>query len=224
MTKIAPTKAQTALLSPFLGLSLESIHVPATRSEFETATAEIKAAGVVGFDTESKPTFVKDEKSEGPHIVQFALHSKAYIFQLHQPDCQPFLAELLASDTVLKVGFGLASDRGQIQNKLGVKLGGVLDLSSVFRTQGYRNATGVRAAVAIVFNQKFHKSKRLTTSNWAMPTLSASQLLYAANDAYAALKVQAALELLKAPPEFASEFASEFVSEPAPDLLCKTHA
>jgi ribonuclease D len=197
MTKIAPTKAQTALLSPFSGLSLESIHVPVTRSEFESATAEIKAAGVVGFDTESKPTFAKYEKSEGPHIVQFALHGKAFIFQLHHPDCQPFLIELLASDAVLKVGFGLASDRGQIHNKLGVKLGGVLDLSSVFRKEGYRDATGVRAAVAIVLNQKFHKSKRVTTSNWAMPKLSTSQLLYAANDAYAALKVQAALKLLE---------------------------
>jgi ribonuclease D len=69
----------------------------------------------------------------------------------------------------------------------------VLDLSTVFRQDGYKNTTGVRAAVAIVLNQKFHKSKKVTTSNWAAPQLTESQLIYAANDAFGALKVLTAL-------------------------------
>ena len=32
----------------------------------------IQAAGVVGFDTESKPVFTKGGKSDGPHVVQIA--------------------------------------------------------------------------------------------------------------------------------------------------------
>ena len=51
-----------------------------------------------------------------------------------------------------------------------------------------------RAAVAIVFERRFIKSKRTTTSNWALPQLGSSQLLYAANDAWAALRVHQALE------------------------------
>ena len=58
MKKVAPTKAEIALLEPFIGLTLERIHVPTSREEFASAAAEIKAAGIVGFDTESKPTFV----------------------------------------------------------------------------------------------------------------------------------------------------------------------
>ena len=53
--KIAPTKEQMLLLPPFDGLTRAQIFVPATEAEFLEAASEINAAGVVGFDTESKP-------------------------------------------------------------------------------------------------------------------------------------------------------------------------
>ena len=120
MKKIAPTKDEIALMEPFVGLTLEHIHVPITEEEFASATAAIRAAGIVGFDTESRPTFVVGDVSEGPHVVQFALHDKAYLFQVHRTEGLPFLVELLHSDEVIKVGFGLRSDSGQIFKKLGV--------------------------------------------------------------------------------------------------------
>ena len=189
MRQLTPSKAESALLEPFIGLPLECIFVPTTADDCAAATAAIMAAGVAGFDTESKPVFDRGVVSDGPHVVQFALENCAYLFQWHRAECRPFLATLLQSEAVLKVGFDLKSDRGQIHAKLGVALGAVLDLNLVFRADGHRNTTGVRAAVALVFNQKFHKSKAVTTSNWAVQELSPKQLLYAANDAYAALKV-----------------------------------
>jgi len=193
MKKIAPTKVEIALLKPFVGLELAHIHVPATTADFASATFEIKAAGVVGFDTESRPTFVTGDVSEGPHVVQFALHDKAYLFQLHQAQAHPFLVELLQSEALIKVGFGLKSDSRQVYAKLGVRLGGVVDLNTVFCVDGYHKEMGVRAAVAEVFKQRFAKSRHATTSNWSQPQLTAQQMLYAANDAYAALKVLEAL-------------------------------
>lgn len=189
MKQPTPSKAETTLLEPFTSLTLAAISVPVTHEEFAAAAQAIKAAEAVGFDTESKPTFAKGEVSAGPHIVQLATADHAYIFQVHNLVGEPFLLELLESAEVLKVGFGLESDREQIQNKLGVEMAGVLDLNTVFRKQGYRHTAGVRAAVAIMLNQKFHKSKRVTTSNWGVSILAPRQLLYAANDAYAALKV-----------------------------------
>lgn len=193
--KSAPSKTEIALLPPFIGLTLEHIHVPHTQAEFAAASADIFAAGIVGFDTESKPTFVTGEVSEGPHVVQFSLHDKAYLFQLHHPASLPFLMDLLRSEQLLKVGFGLKSDSGHIFKKLGIRFGGVVDLNSVFRKQGYNKEIGVRAAVALMFNQRFAKSKKVTTTNWSQPELTAQQILYAANDAYAALKVFKALNL-----------------------------
>jgi ribonuclease D len=186
MRVLTPSKAESALLAPFIGLELSQIYVPVT----------------VGFDTESKPIFDRGVVSDGPHVVQFALASRAYIFQLHHAVGRDFLLEVFASDAVLKVGFGLKSDHREIRAKLGVTLQSVLDLNDIFRKLGHRGTTGARAAIAIVLNQKFHKSKAVTTSNWAQPVLNPKQLLYAANDAYAALRVLMALEL--SPDELAS--------------------
>lgn len=195
MKKIAPTKPEIALLEPFVGLTLERIHVPTTREEFASATAEIKAAGIVGFDTESKPTFVTGDVSEGPHVVQFALHDKAWLFQPHRAEGLPFLIELLQSEQLIKVGFGLRSDRKHILAKLGVHFNAVVDLNTVFSMNGHHKEMGVRGAVGLVLKQRFAKSRHVTTSNWSQPQLTSQQMLYAANDAYAALKVLEALDL-----------------------------
>jgi len=174
---------------------MECIHLPKTPEAIEQAGQEIVMSGLAGFDTESKPTFKVGERSGGPHVVQFALRNKAFIFQLHLPDCRELVSDLLQSERVLKVGFGLKNDRGQIQSRLGVPLRAILDLDRVFRKQGYTGQIGVRAAVGAMLKESFPKSKRITTSNWAVSDLTPRQLLYAANDAFAALRVMDALEL-----------------------------
>jgi ribonuclease D len=195
MNRIVPTKAEIALLEPFVGLELAHIHVPTGGQEFASATAEIKAAGIVGFDTESKPTFVVGDVSEGPHVVQFAMHDRAYLFQLHRAEGHSFLLELLQSEQLIKVGFGLSSDRGHILAKLGIHFNAVVDLNTVFSMKGYHKEMGVRAAVGLVLNQRFAKARHVTTSNWSQPQLNPRQMTYAANDAYAALKVLEALDI-----------------------------
>jgi ribonuclease D len=191
---IAPTKAETGLLPSFEGLSLDRIFVPDAPGEFAMAVSEIQAAGVAGFDTESKPTFSAGEVSKGPHVVQFALWDKAFIFLLHRREAILAAVELLQSERVRKIGFGLKSDHSQIRRKLGIAPRAVVDLDVAFRKAGYRGQIGVRGAVGAILKQSFPKSKSVTTSNWSLPRLSPKQLLYAANDAYAALKVHEALE------------------------------
>lgn len=195
MAKIAPTRTETSLLPPFPALGLDNIVVPTTPAEFAEAAAAIVAAGVVGFDTESKPVFLKETVNDGPHVVQFATPQNAYVFQLRHRECIPYLREVLAAKTIIKVGFGLRSDRGQLNNKLQTELNGILDMITVFRAMGYPGDTGLRSAVGIVFKQKFHKSKKTTTSNWGAAKLNDRQLVYAANDAYVALRVLQALAL-----------------------------
>jgi hypothetical protein len=191
---VAPTKAETALLPAFQGLSPDQIHVPATRAECRNAVEEILAAGLGGFDTEARPTFRVGQQSEGPHVVQFALTDKAFIFQLHRSEGEKAAAELIATKRVLKVGFGLKNDHGQIRDRLGISLNHVLDLDQVFLKLGYRARIGVRGAMGVLLKQCFKKSKSTTTSNWAIHELTPRQLLYAANDAFAALKIKEALQ------------------------------
>ena len=190
-----PDKEQIALLEPFDRLGLHQIQLVASAQQAADAQQALKSATALGFDTESKPTFAKNEASDGPHIVQLSTLGKAWIFQLEDADCRRTVAQLLEAPGIIKAGFGLGDDRRRIISKLGVDPQGVLDLNTVFRERGYRKDMGVRGAVAVLFNQRFIKSRKATTSNWANVRLTEAQLIYAANDAYAALRVFEALGL-----------------------------
>lgn len=189
-----PSKEQIALLSEFDRLGPQRIALVSTGEQAHRAQAELRATTVWGFDTESKPTFVRDQLSDGPHTVQLATLEKAWVFQLHDPECRAIVAQLLGAPGFTKAGFGLGDDRKRIHSKLGVYTADVLELNTVFHQRGYRKDMGVKGAVAVLFNQRFIKSKKAATSNWSLPNLSPAQVLYAANDAYAAVRVFHALQ------------------------------
>ena len=196
-----PTKEQIALLPPFAGLSLNQIVLLRSPTQLEDAYRSIEREKFVGFDTETKPTFSKGAEATGPHVIQFALRNRAFIVQLGREPPLPFLKSVIESQEIVKVGFGLKSDRGPLFRSLGVKVGAAVELTGTLRTLRYKQALGAKAAVAIVLGQRLQKSRSVTTSNWASPTLKPSQLLYAANDAYAALCVFRALGSPYAPAE-----------------------
>jgi ribonuclease D len=185
--KTPPSKAEIADLEPFCGLGLENILLVASAPQAGQAMAELMRTGVVGFDTESKPTFHKGEKSEGPHVLQFSTPERAFIFQSHIIETHPVIIELLRSSALLKIGFGLGGDLQQIGNRFSIRPAAIMDLDRSFKQLGYRNAVGAKSAIAILLKRKFTKSKSVTTSNWSARNLTERQLLYAANDAYAAI-------------------------------------
>jgi len=188
-----PTKDEIAAMEPFDGLGLENIFVVTNAQQAEIARSELMAAGAVGFDTESKPTFHKGQKSEGPHVLQFSLVQKAFIFQSHVTESEAAVITLLRSPNLIKIGFGLKGDLQEISDRYGFRPPGIVDLDKSFKTRGYRSSLGAKSAIAVLFNRKFRKSKSVTMSNWSSARLTNSQLIYAANDAYAAIRVYHAL-------------------------------
>ncbi len=190
-----PSKEDIALLPLFSRLGPESITLVDSDALAQQAWSALILEPAWGFDTESKPTFVKDQASEGPHVLQLSTGQRAWVFQLHDPACSAMAAKLLAHPGIVKAGFGLGDDRKRILAKLRVEPVGVLELNSVFLQRGYRKDMGVKGAVAVLFGQRFVKSKKAATSNWANARLTEAQLVYAANDAYAAFKVLQALDM-----------------------------
>ena len=181
-----------ALLPPYAGIRLADVRMVKSERDAADALAALLASDVIGFDTESKPTFLKGEVSTGPHLVQLATDHAAYLFQIGAAPTPALLMgvlkPVLESATILKVGFGLSDDVKRLRDKLGIDLHNVLDLSLALR-KGERNTLGAKTAVAKFFGQKLQKSKKITTTNWAMPRLSEKQILYAADDAHVALKI-----------------------------------
>jgi len=190
-----PSAADDAL-PPYQGLSLAEVRLVRTSEDAEAALAALSGADAIGFDTESKPTFQKGEVSTGPHLVQLATDEHAYLFQIGTLSGDAaarlpgiaVLRSVLESSTILKVGFGLGDDKRRLHAKLGIETNNVLDLATALR-RGERNAWGAKTAVERFFGQRLQKSRRITTTNWAMPRLSDKQILYAADDAHVALRI-----------------------------------
>lgn len=180
---------QEVVLPPYDGIRLENVRMVKSDRDAADALAALMRMDVVGFDTESKPTFLKGEVSTGPHLVQLATDDTAYLFQIGAMPAVEVLKAVLESPTILKVGFGLADDVKRLKVKLGIDTANVLDLANALKKKGERNALGAKTAVARYFGRALQKSKKITTTNWALPRLSEKQILYAADDAHVALKV-----------------------------------
>jgi ribonuclease D len=188
-----PTSEQVEALPPYEALPPARIHVLKTSAQLAFAARELRSAVHVGFDTESKAIFAAGTPQTGPHVIQFATVEDAFIVQTSTPGMEDFLREMIESDEIVRVGFGLASDRPQIFNKLGLRLGKAIDLSHLVRRLGFSQPVGLKIAVAVVLGRRLVKSKKATTSNWANPILTPRQLQYAANDAHASLMIYRAL-------------------------------
>lgn len=187
--------ADTEGLPAFAGMPLERISMPATAVEFALAATEILQASCIGFDTESKPTFKVGELSSGPHLIQFATLEKVYLLRVGMPGCTEAVRAVLQAPGIVKIGFGLKSDHSRLRSKLNIQPASLLDLGSVLRYQGKKGQVGLRGAVAAILGTRIEKSRRVATSNWANARLTEAQQAYAANDAYAALRVFLGLAL-----------------------------
>jgi len=180
-------------LPAYVGIDLANVRLVRSEQDAREALADLLGSDVIGFDTESKPTFAKGEVSTGPHLVQLATLETAWLFQTATPAGNALavtvLKPVLEDERVLKVGFGLGDDVRRLKSKFGIELRNVLDLSTALRRRGERNPLGARSAVERFLGQRLQKSKRITTTNWALPRLSDKQLQYAADDAHAALKI-----------------------------------
>lgn len=187
--ELSPASGDEPELPPYDGIGIADVRMVKTAQQAAEALAALSAMDVIGFDTESKPTFLKGEASTGPHLVQLATDEVAYLFQIGAASHVEVLKPVLESTSILKVGFGLQDDVKRMRAKLGIEMVNVLDLSTALRKKGERNTLGAKTAVARFFGRKMQKSKKITTTNWAMPRLSEKQILYAADDAHVALKI-----------------------------------
>lgn len=186
---LTPQIAADIELPPYQGIAIADVVLVDSPEAAAEACRALAEHDVLGFDTEAKPTFAKGEVSTGPHLIQLATERCVYLFPVRPGMAYGELKPILESPRILKVGFGLGSDLAQLRARLGIEAQGILDLSRALPGEKPKQAMGAKTAVARYLGRRLQKSRHVTTSNWAHPRLTERQMLYAADDAQAALRV-----------------------------------
>jgi hypothetical protein len=151
-----------------------------TEQQLERAMEDFRQEHVVGFDTETRPSFRKGERHL-PCLIQAATARTVYIIRLRQDSDFTVPAELLARPATVKVGIGLRDDMRALKLLHPFEDRNMLDLGSVAKYHGL-GQTGIRNLAGIFLKVRIPKGTK--TSNWAAATLSADQIGYAATDAW----------------------------------------
>jgi ribonuclease D len=187
---INPEEIGALELASFPG---EIVLVDQEGDDFHRALRYLKRQRVLGFDTETRPTFTPDQRSSGTALLQLSGGGKAFLFRLKTLGLPRKLAAILANPSIIKVGAATQDDVRGLQKISRFSPKGFVDLQNIVWEYGIRDKS-VKKMTAIILGVKISKAQQL--SNWEAEHLSDSQLRYAATDAWVCRKMY--LKLLHA--------------------------
>ncbi len=176
-----PTKisSEKILKLPLIWYTGEIILVD-TLEKANNSVEELLHEEIVGFDTESKPSFKKGEFNL-PSLVQIAGQEKVYLFQLSKIDGLEVLKPIFSNEAILKVGAGVEHDISSLKKISEFDAYGFYDLGELSNKLGIIN-TGLRNLTGIFLKKRISKGAQL--SDWSQATLTDKQKIYAATDAW----------------------------------------
>ncbi len=154
-------------------------------AEARLAADGLKQEPVLGFDTETRPSFRKGEFYL-PSLVQLASRHEVVLFQLPPGRIFKALKRLLANEQVLKTGVSLDYDIKQLRALDDFEPAGFTPLEPLARAQRIKNQ-GLRGLTAALLG--FRISKKAQCSNWSRAQLTPAQIQYAATDAWVSLQL-----------------------------------
>lgn len=149
------------------------------------AVERLKACPVIGFDTETKPSFKKNHANKVA-LMQLSTDSVCYLFRLNKIGMPLALQSLIESPDVLKIGLSVHDDFNVMHRSSQFVPAGFVELQHMVKEYHICDLS-LQRIYAILFGKKISKQQRLT--NWEAPTLTPQQQRYAATDAWACLKI-----------------------------------
>jgi ribonuclease D len=153
--------------------------------KFHHAINEISRCKILGFDTETRPSFKKGTRHK-VSLLQLADDRNAWLFRLNMIGLPPELGALLSSPDIVKVGVAVHDDIKALRSLETFEPGGFVDLQTVVAAHGIKQL-GLKRLSAIVLGFSISKSQQ--TSNWEAPGLSPQQQVYAATDAWVCRRI-----------------------------------
>jgi ribonuclease D len=174
---------------PSYSLADRKVHIIQNTEELIKAVESLKSEKLLGFDSEQKPTFKRNQTPHGIATIQIASLNECYVFQVKKIDNLTPLIALLENEDIAKVGINLAGDNHALYSEFGIRLKATIEIDSVLSKLTSRESIGAKKAAKIFLKKDLQKSKKMSTSNWENDTLSDSQIKYAAEDAAVALDI-----------------------------------
>jgi len=157
-----------------------SIHVIDSDAKMHAAVLALGREKVLGFDTETRPSF-KVGESYPPSLIQLASRDGVYIFQLSHIRAYEGLADILGDDNRVKAGIAVADDIKKLRDLFAFDPEGFIELAGLAVSAGIKHA-GIRGLAALLFGCRISKSTKC--SRWDAPMLKSEQIVYAATDAW----------------------------------------
>lgn len=151
----------------------------------EDVVEELHEEPILGFDTETKPSFRKGEKYPVA-LLQLAVPHKVYLIRISYTTFTTDLVSLFERPDLKKVGISIKDDIRDLQLLNAFNPAGIVELNHV-ASELEINHAGVRRLSAIFLGMRVSKSQQ--TSNWASPEYSEKQIRYAATDAWVCLEI-----------------------------------
>jgi ribonuclease D len=148
--------------------------------QLEPAIAALRKECVLGFDTETRPSFKRGQVYPAA-LLQLGAAETVYLFQLLKLEKIDPLWDLLGDPQIIKAGVAIADDIKKLQERQAFQPAGFKEIANYTQAAGILN-TGLRSLAGLLLN--FRISKRAQVSNWARDDLSEAQIQYAATDAW----------------------------------------
>ncbi len=155
------------------------------REKLNYAVSYLRDSGVIGFDTETRPSFKKGHVNRVA-LLQLSTDDKAFLFRLNHFELPVEVTGLFSDPGIIKAGVAIRDDIKLLQHKRKFKPEGFVELQDVAKQKGI-NCFSLKKLSAIVLGVKISKAQQL--SNWEADELNEAQIRYAATDAWISYKI-----------------------------------
>lgn len=153
--------------------------------EANRAVEALSKESVVGFDSETRPSFTKGRVNK-VSLVQISTQAVCFLFRLNHIGLPESLVRFLSDKDILKIGISLKDDFHQLHHSVDFTPAGFVDLQQTAKAMGIQDMS-LQKLYANVFKERISKNARL--SNWENDVLTEAQKMYAATDAYTCLRL-----------------------------------
>ena len=159
-------------------------------SKIEAACRDLSSCTVVGFDTETRPSF-KAGVTNKVSLLQLSTPETCYLFRLNRIRLDNRILKILTAKRIVKVGADVAGDMRSLHVLRSFREQGFVDLQQLAAGSGIEEKS-LRKLAAITLGLRVSKAQRL--SNWEAATLTPQQMMYAAVDAWICIEILGRLE------------------------------